>query len=75
MGERLSKAEIESLFDSEHVLLDDPETDENLEVLGGTVVDHSKDEDEVYRKAADLRLKRVAFLYTGKFPEDLVLIF
>ena len=75
MGERLSKAEIEARFDSEYVLLDDPETDENLEVLGGTVVYHSKDEDEVYRKAAELRLKRVAFVYTGKIPDDVVFVF
>jgi hypothetical protein len=75
MGERLSKAEIESRFESEYVLLDDPETDENLHVPGGTVACHSKDEDEVFRKAAELPSKRVAFLYTGKIPDDIVLIF
>lgn len=53
MGERLSKAEIEARFDSEHVLLGDPETDENLHVLGGMVLWHGKDEDEMYRKAAE----------------------
>jgi hypothetical protein len=75
MNERLSKAEIESRFDSEYVLLDEPETDEHLNVLSGVVVFHSKDEDEVYRKAAELRSKRVAFLYTGKIPDDIVFIF
>ena len=47
MAERFSMAEIESRFPSEHVLLDQPETDENLKVLGGIVVFHSKDENEV----------------------------
>jgi hypothetical protein len=56
-------------------LLDEPETDEHLKVLSGTVVFHSKDEGEVYRKAAELRLRRVAFLYTGKIPEDVIWIF
>jgi hypothetical protein len=31
---------------------------------------HSKDRDEVYRKAVELRPKRFAMLYTGKMPED-----
>ena len=75
MDQRMTRAEIESTFESEHVLLDEPETDEHLKVLGGTVVFHSKDEDEVFRKAAELRLKRVAFLYTGKIPEDVIWIF
>lgn len=75
MAERLSMAEIESRFESEHVLLDEPETDENLKVLSGIVVCHSKDEDEVYRKAIELRSKRVAFVYTGQFPDDVVFVF
>ena len=75
MGERMTRAEIESTFESEYLLLDEPETDEHLKVLAGRVVFHSKDEDEVYRKAAELRLKRVAFLYTGKIPEHVVWIF
>ena len=75
MNERMTRAEIESKFDSEHVLLDEPETDEHLHVLGGTVVFHSKSEEEVYRKAAELRLKRIAYLYTGKIAEDAIWIF
>jgi hypothetical protein len=71
----MTRAEIESKFDAEHVLLDEPETDEHLRVLAGTVVFHSKDEEEVYRKAADLRLKRIAFLFTGKIAEDAIWIF
>ena len=74
VSERLTKVEIEERFDSEWVLLDDPETDENYAVLAGTVLFHSKDHDEVYRKGAELRLKRSAVLYTGKTPEALVLM-
>ena len=66
--------EIESEFDSEWVLVDEPETNEQLEVLKGRVVHHSKDRDEVYRKAVSLRPKRSAILYTGSIPEGTVVV-
>ncbi len=75
MHERMTREEIESTFDSEHVLLDEPEIDERSHLLGGTVVFHSKNEEEVYRKAAELELKRMTFLYTGKIPEDVVWVY
>jgi hypothetical protein len=62
--------EIESQFDSEWVLVVDPLTNEGLEVLRGKVSHHSKDRDEVYRKAVALRPQRSAILYTGEIPED-----
>ena len=68
-------AEIESRFQSEHVLLDEPETDANLKVLSGILVCHSKYKKEVARRAAELNLKRTAFLYTGKIPDDVVFVF
>ncbi len=61
--------EIQSRFDSEWVLVGDPRTNEALEVLSGHVLHHSKDRDEVYRKAVDLRPERCAVLYTGEIPE------
>ncbi len=67
-------SEIESEFDSEWVLVDEPETNEQLEVLKGKVLHHSKDRDEVYRKAVTLRPKRSAILYTGRIPEDTVVV-
>lgn len=68
MGPVLSLSEIERLFDSESVLLDDPELDEHLRVVRGRVVWHSKDRDEVYQKAIALRTKRPAILFTGERP-------
>ena len=41
-----------------------------MNLLAGTVVFHSKNEVGVYRKAAELKLKRMAFLYMGKIAED-----
>ena len=69
MNKILTIAEIESQFKSEWVLVGDPETDESLEVQSGKVLYHSKDRDEVYRKAVEVRPKRFAMLYTGTIPQ------
>jgi hypothetical protein len=68
--EILTIAEIQSKFDSEWVLIEDPRTDDALEVRGGKVRWHGKDREEVYRRAVELRPKRFAIVYTGKMPED-----
>ncbi len=74
MEQELTIDQIQSQFESEWVLVDDPQTNEALEVLSGRVVHHSKDRDEVYRKAVALRLHRSAMLYTGEIPEDIVIV-
>ena len=56
-------------FESEWVLIGAPETDEAFNVLGGTVLHHSKDRDEVYRRAISLRPARAAVVYAGTIPE------
>ena len=70
MDEILTMAEIEGKFDSEWVLIEDPSTDEFLDVRGGTVRWHGKDRDEVYRRAVQIRPKRFAIVYTGTMPGD-----
>lgn len=74
MDEVLTTAQIEAQFESEWVLVEDPQTDEALTVRRGKVRWHSKDRDEVYRKAVELRLARFAILYTGKIPKDAAVI-
>jgi hypothetical protein len=73
MNEVMTMAEINERFPSEWVLLVDPQTDENSEVLSGKVVYHSKDRVEVDRKAMALpELRHIAIFYTGElFPEDM----
>jgi len=75
MDRVLTVEQIEEQFESEWVLVEDPETNDALEVQSGRVRWHSKDRDEVYRKAVELRPKRFAMLYTGKMLEgtDIVL--
>ena len=70
MGETLTMAEIEERFDSEWVLLADPETAETLQIRAGRLLWHSRDRDEVYNKALELRPVHSAVLYTGKLSDD-----
>jgi len=48
--------------------------DERLNVIPGRVVHHSKDRDEVYRKAVSLRPRRSAVIYTGEIPEETAVV-
>ena len=74
MEEVLTIAQIEAQFDSEWILVGDPQTNEALEVHSGKVLWHSKDREEVYRKAVELRPRRSAMLYTGKMPKDTAVV-
>ena len=74
MADLLTMAEIQSQFTSEWVLIEEPQTNDALAVLSGTVRCHSKDRDEVYRKAVELRPKRSAILYTGTIPNDTAIV-
>jgi hypothetical protein len=74
MNDVLTIGQIKSQFESEWILVEDPETNEALEVQAGTVRWHSKDRDEVYRKAVELRPKRFAVLYTGKMPKGTAIV-
>ena len=71
MNDVLTVAEINERFPSEWVLLVDPQKDTYLGVQGGTLVWHSKDREEIYRKAIELPSpKNIAVFYTGPVPEE-----
>lgn len=74
MNHVLTISEIETRYPSEWVLIEDPETDEALEIQRGTVRWHSMDRDVVYRKAVELRPNRFAVVYTGEIPEDAAVV-
>lgn len=74
MDDLLTITQIESQFVSEWVLVVDPQTNDALEVLSGKVSWHSKDRDEIYRKAVELRPRRFAVLYTGTMPKDTAVV-
>jgi len=52
----------------------DPRTDDKLDVIEGTVLHHSKDRDEVYRRSVELKPKRSAILYTGGMPANTAIV-
>ena len=72
--EVLTVDEIKSRYQSEWVLLADPEVNARQEVVAGRPLFHSKDRDEVYRKARELMPKHGAFLYTGAMPKDMAYV-
>jgi hypothetical protein len=74
MGTVLTIDEINDRYADEWVLVGDPVVGENLQVLQGTVLWHSKDCDELYRKAMELQPQSSAVLYTGSTPEGAAII-
>jgi hypothetical protein len=74
MKEVLTVAEIQSRFDSEWVLVGDPDVDEMLNVRSGRILAHSRDRDEVYRQATKLKPDRFAVLFTGVIPEGTAIV-
>jgi len=74
MDEILTVGEMQTRFVAEWLLVEDPDTDDALEVRSGKVLFHSKDRDEVYRKAVELRPRRFAVLYTGLIPKDAAVV-
>jgi hypothetical protein len=73
MDAALTLAEIEARFDSEWVLVGDPELDEAGRLVRGKVRFHSKSRDEVDEKDRELRPAAAAILYTGRIPDDAAL--
>lgn len=60
--------------DSEWVLIADPVMTDGLVVKSGKVLCHSKDRDEVYRKARELKPHHSAILYLGRIPKEVAVI-
>ncbi len=74
MDEILTLAQIDAQFQSEWVLIEEPRTNEALEVQSGKVCWHSKDREEVYRKVMEIHPQRFAILFTGKMPRDTAIV-
>lgn len=74
MNEIMTLKEINQRFDSEWVLIGDPEVTPELEIIRGKVLCHSKDRDEMYQKAVELKPKHSATHYTGKWSKNEAII-
>jgi hypothetical protein len=65
MNEVLTREQIDAQFPDEWILVVDPDAGPDLRVRSGIVVAHSRDRDEVYRKAIELRPKHSAVWFNG----------
>ena len=74
MGETLTIQEIEARFAPFWVLIGDPQIDDEQRLLGGRVLYTSSESDEIYRKATELGLDRIAVRYLGTWPEDMAFV-
>ena len=75
VGEVMTKEEIYEKFDSEWVLVGDPETEENLVLIRGKVIWHGKDRDALYQRMSGPDIPySTAILYTGRIPDDVEIL-
>ncbi len=73
MGEMLTIEEIEARYSPNWVLIGDPQVAEGPRLLGGVVLFSTRDRDELYRKAMELKLDEVAIRYLGPYPEHMAI--
>ena len=66
MSEFLTMEEIEKKYDGEWVLIEDVESNEQLEVIRGKVTYHGKDKEKLDQKAMKSKSNHLATLYIGK---------
>lgn len=74
MTQYVSINDVEEQFQSEWVLLEDPDLNESDRIVGGVLRFHSADRDEVYKKARNLQLKHSAIFFAGPIPSDVEFI-
>lgn len=70
----LTLTEIQARFDSEWVLVGDPEWDRNAQLVRGRVLFHSKSRDEIDLKDMELGPAVAAIIYTGEIPENAAVV-
>ena len=74
MNDLLTIEQIEAQFPSEWVLIGDPRTDLNQQLMAGRILFHSPDRDEVDRILLEMRPPRFAFRYTGEPPQNMAMV-
>jgi hypothetical protein len=75
MDEILTREEIEKRYPNEWVMIEDPDLDEQNEVVRGRVIAHSPDRLTAYQALFKSKAKRCASLFTGPVaPEGVEVI-
>lgn len=67
--------EIKKQYKNKWVLIEFENYDEDLNIKGGQVLAHSKDEEEIYSILAKTKGKNIAIEYFGKPPKDVAVLF
>lgn len=70
MGEVLTIEQIRQQYTDEWILIAYTQLDEDMNVLAGEVLAHSKERDLVYQAFDSRQGRAVAVEYTGFIPED-----
>ena len=73
-NELLTIEQMQTRFNGEWILVQDPEQNAQHQIQAGRVVCHSKDRDEVYRQAILHRPSSFAVVYTGAMPENTAIV-
>lgn len=71
MQEILTMPEIKQLYPSEWVLIEELETDKELNIKSGKVTYHSDNKQEVWLKARERKPKYFSVMYTGEIPKNI----
>ena len=74
MSAVLTYDEIKQQYPDEWLLIADAIMDDEMNIIRGKVVAHSKDRDEVYRALLTVPGKRISIEYTGEPPANWAVI-
>jgi len=67
----MSVAQMKAQFPDQWLLIAEPRTSSQHEVLSGLVVWHCSDRDELYQKDAEFGLEKAAILFTGEWQKGM----
>jgi hypothetical protein len=62
-------------YTGEWVLIEFKRLDKDLNVVGGKVVAHSPNKDEMYKRQLELKGQNLAIEFVGQPPQDLAVMF
>jgi hypothetical protein len=74
MQEILTVMQIKQLYPSQWVLIEELETDRELNIKSGKVTYHDVNKREVCLKARERKPKRFSVFYTGEIPKDIIFL-
>ena len=71
MSETMTFEEMQRRYDGEWLLIAPKEVDEELQVVKGEVLAHSREQEDIYQALESLEEQPLAIEYVGQVPKDL----